>query len=447
MVARQVIGAWVAVLLAGCLPEPSHQSYEETTEAYRVNAYLAELASALQAGRVRELVAKVRPDYLHQGYDVSHLEDWCRHWGETTGSLRVRITEVDIDLPGAEDPREAAADETVIQVSYRLWIGSCSGTESSDAGTPDGDCSVLLDQRFFSESQDGWFAWLKKENGGWIATGDGQSFGVKLTSRHQAASYALEARLWDPQRLIRGARLSGPGVLAGAELSQAPSGEWVLASPVTLATSAASLPRVPVRFELSLTTREGAETREAQLRGFVDEFAAPLEPLGEMAPPFTFRWSPGAGPPRRFQVRVKGETAPLWVSPIVSETQLPYAGPTTEPGKTYSYELWTLDSFGDASVNEGQFTALPPAALTPRPTAVVPAHGSAAGGELVDIEGTSFQSGARVLFGEAEATEVVWIDATKLRCRTPARPAGAANVTVINPPDRVGLLERGFLFE
>jgi hypothetical protein len=70
-----------------------------------------------------------------------------------------------------------------------------------------------------------------------------------------------------------------------------------------------------------------------------------------------------------------------------------------------------------------------------------------AGNTLVDVRGTNFAAGARVLFGESEATQVEFVDASTLRCRTPSRAAGPANVLVVNPMNRVGLLVRGFTYQ
>lgn len=73
---------------------------------------------------------------------------------------------------------------------------------------------------------------------------------------------------------------------------------------------------------------------------------------------------------------------------------------------------------------------------TPNPTvtAVTPNTGVDLGGDAItDLHGTGFVNGCTVAFGEASATSVVFVSATRLTCVTPAGTEGATNVTVTNP--------------
>jgi hypothetical protein len=74
-----------------------------------------------------------------------------------------------------------------------------------------------------------------------------------------------------------------------------------------------------------------------------------------------------------------------------------------------------------------------PPPVAPTVSTVSPASGTTAGGTVVTISGTGFQSGAAVSFGGTNATAVTFNSATQLTATTPARAAGAVTVTVTNP--------------
>jgi hypothetical protein len=76
-------------------------------------------------------------------------------------------------------------------------------------------------------------------------------------------------------------------------------------------------------------------------------------------------------------------------------------------------------------------TTPPPAA--PTISTVSPTTGTTAGGTVVTITGTGFQSGATVTFGGTAASSVTFNSSTKLTATAPAHAAGSVSVVVTNP--------------
>lgn len=119
----------------------------------------------------------------------------------------------------------------------------------------------------------------------------------------------------------------------------------------------------------------------------------------------------------------------------------------------------TNDPFGgadlevDAVDRDGNATPVANVATGPKPTVtnVIPSTGSKAGGTTVTVKGTNFHPGqpARVLFSGREAKSVVVLDATTIRCVTPAIdaiPTLLAAVSVINFDGQTGRLPASFTF-
>jgi hypothetical protein len=79
-------------------------------------------------------------------------------------------------------------------------------------------------------------------------------------------------------------------------------------------------------------------------------------------------------------------------------------------------------------------------------TSVVPPAGKTTGGKNVTVNGTSFVSGATITFGGSLATNVVFVNSTKLTAKTPAHAAGFVNVTVTNPNTSNGTLVNGYKY-
>jgi uncharacterized repeat protein (TIGR01451 family)/CSLREA domain-containing protein len=77
---------------------------------------------------------------------------------------------------------------------------------------------------------------------------------------------------------------------------------------------------------------------------------------------------------------------------------------------------------------------------------LVPTSGPPAGGTMITIIGSHFQSGAAVRVGGADATSVVVVNGTTITATVPALAAGALyDVAVTNPDTSSGLLVKGWL--
>jgi len=74
----------------------------------------------------------------------------------------------------------------------------------------------------------------------------------------------------------------------------------------------------------------------------------------------------------------------------------------------------------------------PTATSTLAVSGVSPSSGSTAGGNVVTITGSNFQSGATVNFGGTNSTAVTLISATQINAMTPSHTAGTVNLTVSN---------------
>ena len=79
-------------------------------------------------------------------------------------------------------------------------------------------------------------------------------------------------------------------------------------------------------------------------------------------------------------------------------------------------------------------------------TGVTPSFGSTAGGTLLTIVGSSFQSGATVSVGGVAATGVVVVNSSTITARTVAHSAGAVDVVVTNPDTQSATLTGGFTY-
>jgi hypothetical protein len=75
---------------------------------------------------------------------------------------------------------------------------------------------------------------------------------------------------------------------------------------------------------------------------------------------------------------------------------------------------------------------------------VSPVSGPAAGGALLTIRGSGFQTGVRVTVGGAQAASVTLVDANTLRVTTPATSAGPKRIVVTNPDGESDALDATF---
>jgi hypothetical protein len=79
-------------------------------------------------------------------------------------------------------------------------------------------------------------------------------------------------------------------------------------------------------------------------------------------------------------------------------------------------------------------------------TSITPATGSTFGGQPVTIGGTGFVSGATVKIGGNAATNVVFVNSTTIKAKTPAHAGGTVNVVVTNPDTGTGTLTNGYTY-
>jgi hypothetical protein len=86
----------------------------------------------------------------------------------------------------------------------------------------------------------------------------------------------------------------------------------------------------------------------------------------------------------------------------------------------------TIQAAGMQATLTNAFTYRQPATVT----SITPNSGPSTGGTLIIVTGTGFTAGSTVTVGGVPATEVTLVSATQITARTPARPAGAAEVQV-----------------
>ncbi len=77
----------------------------------------------------------------------------------------------------------------------------------------------------------------------------------------------------------------------------------------------------------------------------------------------------------------------------------------------------------------------------------MPSRGRVEGGTAVAVTGSNFLPGARVLFGETEATQVVVVAQGRITAVTPPHRAGRVNVTVEAPGHQSGGRAWAFTYE
>ncbi len=140
------------------------------------------------------------------------------------------------------------------------------------------------------------------------------------------------------------------------------------------------------------------------------------------------------------------------VSVFDGTTKLP---DTSASATLFTASGWTAPSSGTrwiglSSSTAGSYTLTltvgAPGPPTPTVTSIAPTSGPATGGTAITITGTNFAAGATVKIGGVAATSVVFVGATTITCKAPARPAGALyDVTVTNTSTKSGTLTKGWL--
>lgn len=121
--------------------------------------------------------------------------------------------------------------------------------------------------------------------------------------------------------------------------------------------------------------------------------------------------------------------------------------PNGTPDSNWTVTITATDSTAPANTNSKSFTfALKPAKSVVTIGTITPDSGPIGGGTSVTIEGTGFLNGCGVKFGNSPATNVTYINGSKITCFTPAAAAGAVSVTVTNPDLGNGSKSNGFTY-
>ncbi len=123
------------------------------------------------------------------------------------------------------------------------------------------------------------------------------------------------------------------------------------------------------------------------------------------------------------KVKIGSETTEVTVESL---TEIKAKTAATAAGKD---EVIVTDSKGVSSSGP-TFTYIP----APKVSGVTPAEGSTAGGTVVKIKGTSFQTGAKVTIG-AEATEPTVVSETEMTAKTASASGAAKDEVVVSDAD------------
>ena len=85
---------------------------------------------------------------------------------------------------------------------------------------------------------------------------------------------------------------------------------------------------------------------------------------------------------------------------------------------------------------------------TPKVQSIEPAFGPRHGWTRIDVKGSGFKQGCRLLIGGKEALETKFVSGTRIRARTPEHTViGSVDIVVRNPGGKAGGLLNGFLYE
>jgi plastocyanin len=118
---------------------------------------------------------------------------------------------------------------------------------------------------------------------------------------------------------------------------------------------------------------------------------------------------------------------------------------TTPPHAAGAVDV-VVTTGGQTATAFGAFTYVAPSV-----TSISPNTGSTAGGTVVNINGTGFQTGATVTIGGIPATDVSVVSSTSITAKTPIGPASEQatqprDVVVTNPDGSIATLTRGFTY-
>ncbi|MCI0341791.1 MAG: IPT/TIG domain-containing protein [Planctomycetales bacterium] len=132
-------------------------------------------------------------------------------------------------------------------------------------------------------------------------------------------------------------------------------------------------------------------------------------------------------------------------------TSVTVAGPTsitatTPPGTAGPASVVVTNPDATSATAANGFTYVAATAPPPAIAGLLPTFGPTAGGTLVTVTGSGFQTGATVTVGGASATSVTVLTAGSLTFVTPAGTAGPASVTITNPDAQSATATNGFTY-
>ena len=116
------------------------------------------------------------------------------------------------------------------------------------------------------------------------------------------------------------------------------------------------------------------------------------------------------------------------------------------PGLPGKVNVKVVNPGGPQAVLQGGFEYKENPQVVPPPaiTLLVPASGPSVGGTVVNIQGESFQDGAKVFFAGVPAAQISVLGEFSILATTPPKEEGLADVTVLNPDGQGTTLPDGF---
>jgi len=119
--------------------------------------------------------------------------------------------------------------------------------------------------------------------------------------------------------------------------------------------------------------------------------------------------------------------------------------PAGLPGKV-DVKVVNPGGLSSTLVKAFEYSANPVVVPPPKVADLIPASGPVAGGTVVNVTGSDFVDGAKVLFGGTPAPNMTFIDAGSLLAVTPPGEVGFADVTVLNPDGQGVTVKAGFQY-
>jgi hypothetical protein len=121
--------------------------------------------------------------------------------------------------------------------------------------------------------------------------------------------------------------------------------------------------------------------------------------------------------------------------------------PNLVPPGTHLLQIRATDDRGLTVVSSGMLVSIQPAVpLVPEISAIVPGAGPTTGGTPVQVIGTNFLPGARLLLGGVDATNVVVVNGNTIQGIAPPHGPGLVDTFVVNPNSHSDTLPASFVY-